>query len=131
MDWHNIIYRCIETIIFGAIAGVVSGWIVNLLWEKREEKTRAYKVCETYLLSVLKEYDLNFPKEMLASSSMVCKNNVRCKKAIQKVLLMLDASLLENREYTEEENELIQNVMDALKELYSSNGKKRLFRREE
>lgn len=113
-------------IITGFLSGVASGILVYKLTKKREEKYAIFQFWENYLFTVLENCEMYIPKEFISKVSIVGNQNTEWYKAIQKILDITNPFGHEDIEFTEEQEQLSNNVLIALEELYAWKKTKKL-----
>lgn len=101
----------------GLVSGLASGWIVYLLTKWREKKYQAYYFCHAFLFDTLKRCEMYIPVDVLRYLSVVGDKSSEWHKAVYQILDDTRPFPPEDRELTEQENRIAENVMIALKEL--------------
>ena len=113
-------------LVCGVISGVASGYFVYVATKRREEKYEILNFWETYLYSALGECEMYFPQEAIKNISKVGDMNSAWHNAILSVIEYLNPYGHEDMEFSDEQVEISENILIALKELYAWKKKNRL-----
>ena len=107
----------IVNVIIGLVTGLLSGVIVYVATKRREEKTQIYQFWFTFLFGALRQCEIYIPVEILQKMSPIGGKDSEWHKAIFSIIDDTRPFELEDREATEQEERISNNVMIALKEL--------------
>lgn len=104
-------------ILVGLITGCISGMLVYIMTTRREYKYQTYRFWENYLLDAFKYCEMYIPAEALNNMSIVGGKDSKWNTAIFEILDDTRPFPAEDRELTEKEIRLSNNLRIALKEL--------------
>lgn len=114
---QSTIIGLITGLISGCISGFLSGLIVYFLTKRKERKYQAYRYWHRFLFDALGRFGLTVPVDSLDYITDVGDANSDWYKAVRNIIDCIDKSQIEDRELTEEENQLADNIQIAMKEL--------------
>lgn len=101
----------------GLVSGLLSGYLVYLLTKRREQKYFLYNFWRSYLYDTLKHCEMYVPIEKLNHISAIDNRDSVWGNAIFAILNDTRPFELDDRELTEHESRIADNVFIALQEL--------------
>lgn len=104
-------------IITGFISGIASGFLVYRITKKREERYAVSQFWENYLFGILEKCEIYIPKELISKRTVIGDENTEWYKAIQNIIDISHPFGHEDIEFTEEQEQISNNVLIALDEL--------------
>lgn len=107
----------LRDIFIGFITGLASGWLVYLFTKYREKKYQVYYFWRSYLFDVLKHCEMYIPVNLLEQLSIIGGKESDFGEAIYAILDDTHPFDTEDRELTDREIKLANNVIKALGEL--------------
>lgn len=120
MDNYSTLCTCLNilsSLITGLISGCISSYIIYRLTKKRDEKYRLYYYWQDFLFKTMEKNEIYFPSEQIRALSKIGKKDSRWYNSINEILDIINPYENEEREFSEEETRLAENVLIALEEL--------------
>lgn len=102
----------------GLVSGVLSGYAVYSFTNKCEENRRVFHFWENFLYNALGKCEMYIPVEEIREKRKIGEKGTAWDRAITAIWDQLNPYGNENIEFSEDQVELSNNVMIALKELY-------------
>ena len=113
----NVLENMVIGLLTGLISGGISGYLIYLITKNREKKYQVYLYWETFLFKAMDDCQMYIPSEALHYISDVGGSESIWYKAIKEILDLQNPYPIENREFSEQENKIAENVLIALEEL--------------
>ncbi len=107
----------LSDIVVGISAGLISGWLVYVLTKRREKKHQTYYFWRSYLFDVLKHCEMYIPIDLVDQLTPLGGKESEFGAAIYAILDDTRPFDAADRELTDLENRLTENVLIALNEL--------------
>lgn len=104
-------------IIISIITGIISGVLVDYWARKREKKREIYQFWHKFLLDQLKNFDIYIEAEVFSNIPKFKNGNTQFRDNIFEILDNIYPQNSEDREYSDEENQYFEKILETLKEL--------------
>lgn len=105
-------------LVTGLISGAISGYIVYCFTNKREENKRVFQFWEDFLYHTLEKCEMYIPIEEIREKGKIGEGGTDWDNAITAIWDQINPYGHEDTVFSDEQVELSENVMIALKELY-------------
>ena len=107
----------VVSIVTSLITGVISGWVVYLWTKQRDKKYQVYYFWRGYLFDALRHCEMYVPNKVLSQIPDVGGKESAFEKAIYAILDDTRPFDAEDREMTDREDRIFNNVIAAMDEL--------------
>lgn len=104
-------------LVSGIVSGIITGFLVNYFVKKREEKAMIYKTWMSFLFKTLEKCEIYIDFEKFEVMPKFKKENKVFRDAVFSIYDNLHPLNHTEKEYTDEEIELFENIKIAMSEL--------------